>query len=156
MHRRLLLALLLAFVACPSVAQARTIQQDIGVGERYWKSNVCRGEWKALPADPAVLRELNASGYTHHRDCTIYYDTALPACEREYVILHEMGHVIHPAHADHTGPMDLSVIGGLPCVGERVRQQRVKARWAARRKAAKRAARPSTKASPRPSRSLSP
>lgn len=122
--RYLLAALFLTVIAAPA-AEARTIQQDLDVAHRYWKTDVCRGEWKII-AD-ATLRLRGWQAATRGTDCTIYLDPGLGACDREAALLHEVGHFIHGL--GHTGPMAPRVLDNLPCVGERLKQQRVKARW---------------------------
>ena len=128
MHR-LLIALLLAGAIVPATAAARTITQDLAVAQRYWQTDICRGGWLVVPDTSPRLRGALAS--TFMADCTIYLDPALDACDREHALLHEVGHFVHgPAH---TGPMAYSVLAEAPCVGQRLLQQRVKARWLAER-----------------------
>jgi hypothetical protein len=125
----LLVVLLLAVAVAPATATARTITQDLAVAHRYWQTDICRGEWRVIP--DASLRLRGALASTFMTDCTIYLDPDLDACDREYALLHEVGHFVHgPAHQ---GPMSYSALAEVPCVAQRLVQRRVKARWLAER-----------------------
>lgn len=120
----LIMALAAAAIA-PVAAPARSIAQDLDVAQRYWQTDICRGQWKVIP--DATLRLRGALASTWMQDCTMWIDPELEPCDREASIRHEVGHFIHGPR--HVGPMSPEALNDVPCVGERLMQARVKARW---------------------------
>jgi hypothetical protein len=142
--RRLLLALLIV-LATPAVAEGRTIQQDIDAAQRYWHTDLCRGEWnvildpgltgRALDGETRFDWRWDGASWELYAPCEFTLDPASKGCERESAIRHEIGHVLlGPAHE---GRMAKDVLDAVPCEGarrERAKQKRVKARWRAERR----------------------
>ena len=117
--------IILALLAFPADAAARTIQQDLNVAHRYWKTEVCRGQWQVI--EDAALRLRHVVASTSLTDCVIRIAPGLTGCNREGALVHEVGHFVHGL--GHDGPMARVARENAPCVGERLKQQRVKARW---------------------------
>lgn len=108
MHRRLLLALLLTFVACPSVAPASpSVIDSLAIADRYWGEHPCAGA-VFVSIDPALIErgrhgEATGVSWTGTEWRRVSCDIAIAPNEGCETILHEVGHLVHGA--DHTGPL---------------------------------------------------
>lgn len=114
---RYLLAALVATLAIPATAAAAPdpVRDALRIADRYWGSHPCAGRVE-VTIDPTlpyrrrgVFGEATGLAWTGSRwilaSCTITIADDLDPLRHCITVFHEVGHLAHPANADHSGPM---------------------------------------------------